>query len=68
VSRDQHTVEGEIEASVPLMLRGVAKEDTSTGAKGELMGSSGREIGIVGAPKDPKVGVGGSGAEEGKVG
>jgi hypothetical protein len=50
------------------MLRGVAKEDTSTGAKGELMGSSGREIGIVGAPKDPKVGVGGSGAEEGKVG
>jgi hypothetical protein len=36
----------------PLMLRGVAKEETLIGAKSKLMGSGGKEVGVVNAPKD----------------
>jgi hypothetical protein len=50
------------------MLKGIAKEDTLTIAEGELMGSSGREVGIACIPENLKVGVGGSGAKEDKVG
>jgi hypothetical protein len=46
-------VRGEIETPVPLMLRGAPKEDTSTGARGELMGSDGRGARVAGAPEDP---------------
>jgi hypothetical protein len=68
VTRDQQAVRGEIKAPVPLMLKGIAKEDTLTIAEGELMGSSGREVGIACIPENLKVGVGGSGAKEDKVG
>jgi hypothetical protein len=53
MSRDQQAIGGEIEASVPLVLRGVAKEDTPTGARGELMGTSGRGVRVAGTPEDP---------------
>jgi hypothetical protein len=69
VLRDQLGVRGEIEAPVALMLRIVAKEDTTTGEEGgggELMGSSGRKVEIADAPEDTKVGVRGSGAKDGK--
>jgi hypothetical protein len=52
MSGDQHAVHGEIETPVPLVLRGVPKEDTPTGVRGELMGSSGRGVRVVGAPED----------------
>jgi hypothetical protein len=61
VTGDQYAVRGKIEAAIPLMLRGIAKEDTVTGARGELMGSGAREVRATGAPEDPKMGVAGSG-------
>ena len=67
MSGDQQAVRGEIEEPIPLMLRGVAEEDKPIGVWGKLMGSGGRKVGIAGAPEDPKVGIRGSGAEEGKV-
>jgi hypothetical protein len=48
------------------MLRGVPEEETPTGARGELMGSGGREVRVAGAPDDQEVGIGWSGVEEGK--
>jgi hypothetical protein len=71
VSEDQYAVRGKIEVSIPLMLRGVSEKDTPTeagGGGGELMGSGGREVRIVDTPKDSKVSVRGSGAEEGNMG
>jgi hypothetical protein len=51
------------------MLKGVAKEDTLTGAEGgELMARSGRKVGIADTPEVLMVGVGGSGVKESKVG
>jgi hypothetical protein len=51
MSGDQLTFGGEIEALIPLVIKRVSKEDTSIGARGELMGSSGREVGMAGNPK-----------------
>jgi hypothetical protein len=68
VPGDQHAVHAEIETPVPLVLRGVPKNDTPTGARGELMGSSGRGIRVAGAPEDLQVGIGGSGTEKSEVG
>jgi hypothetical protein len=36
--------------------------------RGELMGSGGRDVWVAGASEDQEVGVGGGGAEKGKVG
>jgi hypothetical protein len=36
--------------------------------EGELMGSGGKGVQVASTPKDPKVGVGGSGVEKSKVG
>jgi hypothetical protein len=65
VSRDQQAVHGEIYTSVPLMLKRVPKEDTDRNG-----GLAYREQWqrLAGTPEDPKVGVGGSGAEKSKVG
>jgi hypothetical protein len=38
------------------------------GGGGKLMGSGGRSVWVADALEDPEVGVGGSGAEKGKVG
>jgi hypothetical protein len=38
-----------------------------TGEEGELIGSSGRKVGIADTPEDMKVGVRGSGAKDGNV-
>jgi hypothetical protein len=67
VSGDQHAIRGEIETPTPLILRRVPKEDTPIGTGGQLMGSSGRGVRVAGTPEDPKVGIGGSGAEKSKV-
>jgi hypothetical protein len=68
VTRDDDAVCGEVKASVPLVIRGVAEKDTPRGARSELMWGNGREVGVAGKPEDPKVGVGGSGTEESEVG
>jgi hypothetical protein len=64
VTRDEDYVGGEVKTLIPLMVGGVAKEDTASGARGELMRSSGCEIGVASAPEDTKMVVRGIDAEE----
>jgi hypothetical protein len=49
------------------MVRGVAEEDTTSGARGELMRRSGCEIAIASAPEDTKMFVRRMDAEESEV-
>ena len=49
------------------MIKGVSEEHTLAGARGELVGHSGREIRVASVPKDSKVAIGGRGAQEGEV-
>jgi hypothetical protein len=53
---------------MPLVLRGVPKQDAPTGTGDVLMWSGGRGVRVAGAPEDPEVGTRGSDAEKGKVG
>jgi hypothetical protein len=46
--------------------RGVLLENTMRRSCGKFVWSSGGGVGIAGTPKDPKVLIGGGGAEEGK--
>lgn len=55
-----------IKASVPLMIMGVTKEKIMIRSRGKFVRSGGRGVGIIGTPKDPKVIIGGGGAEEGE--
>jgi hypothetical protein len=57
----------EVKTPIPLMVGGVAEEDTASGARGELMRSSGSEIGVASAPEDTKIVVRGMDAEESVV-
>jgi hypothetical protein len=61
-------VSGEIKAPIPLVIRGVPKEDTTSGTGPKLVRGSGGKIRIAGAPEHMKVIVGGRGTKEGKVG
>jgi hypothetical protein len=67
VARDNDAVRGKVKTSVPLVLRGVAEEDTLRRAWSEFVGSDGREVGVASTPEDTKVRIGGSGTKEGKV-
>jgi hypothetical protein len=67
VTRDKNSVSGEVEASVPLVIRGIPKEDTTVGTGRKLMRGSGREIRVAGTHEDTKVIVGGRGANKSKV-
>jgi hypothetical protein len=60
-------VRGEIETLIPLTLRRVPKKDRQIGTWGLLMGSSDRDVQVVGTAEDPEVGIGGSGAKKSKV-
>ena len=57
--RDDDAVGEEIKAVVPLMVRRVTKEKTVSGARRELVWSSGGSVGIAGTAKDTKVGIAG---------
>jgi hypothetical protein len=59
MTRNDDAAGEEVKTSVPLMMREVTQEKTTTGAGGELMRSSGRGVGIAGTPKDPNVVIGG---------
>jgi hypothetical protein len=50
------------------VLRGVPKEYELIGTGSELMWSSGRGVRVAGAPEDPEVSIGGSGAKKGRAG
>jgi hypothetical protein len=60
---DDDMVWGEVKTSVPLVFKGVVEKDTLGRAWIED-----REVRVAGTPKDPKVGIEGSGTKEGKVG
>jgi hypothetical protein len=51
VTRDKDAVSGEVHTPVPLVIRGVPKEDTMSGTGHKLMRGSGGETRIAGAPK-----------------
>jgi hypothetical protein len=50
--RDNDEFRGKVKTSVPLMLRGVAEEDTPERAWSEFVGNYDREVGIASTPKD----------------
>jgi hypothetical protein len=52
MTRDEDAVGEEIKAAVPLVVRGVTEKKTMGGARGELVGSGVRGVGIVGTTKD----------------
>jgi len=60
------TVSGEVKAPVTLVIGWVAKKGTKSGARGKLVGSSGRQVRIAGAPKRSKIMIRGEGAMEGE--
>jgi hypothetical protein len=67
VTRDEDSVGGEVKTPISLMIGRVTEEDTTSGARGELMRSSGSEIGIASTPEDTKMVVRGMDAEESEV-
>jgi len=64
---DEDTMRGKVIAPIPLMIRGVPKEDTTSRARCKLVRCSGREVRVASAPKDSKVIIGGRGAKESEV-
>jgi hypothetical protein len=59
VTRDDDAVGGEVQTPIPLVVRGVAKEETSGGARRKLMGGSSGSVRVVGTTEHVKVVVGG---------
>ena len=67
MARNEDSVGGEVKTPITLMVGRVTEEDTTRGARGKLMRSNGREIGVASAPKDTKMVVRGMDAEESEV-
>ena len=67
VTRDEDSVGGKVKTPISLMIGRVTEEDTVSGARGELMRSSGSEIGIASAPEDTKMIIGGVDAKKSEV-
>ncbi|KAG8100349.1 hypothetical protein GUJ93_ZPchr0013g36350 [Zizania palustris] len=67
MSRDKDTTRREVKAMVPLVVGGVTEKHTKGRAGRKLVRSSGRSVGIAGAPKDTKVSIERRGAEQGMV-
>ena len=57
MERDDDAVCGEIKIAVPFVMSRVAKENTRHGARCELVGSYGGQVGITSATEHMKVGV-----------
>src|SRR6185312_13972299 len=67
VSGDQDAASGEVKVSVPLVVRGVTEEHTTSRAGRQLVRSSGGGVRVTRTPKDPKVVVARRGTEESVV-
>jgi len=67
VSGDQDAARGEVKASVPLVVRGVPKEHTTSRAGRQLVRSGGGGVRVTRTPEDPKVVVARRGTEESVV-
>jgi hypothetical protein len=59
VTRDDDAMGGEIKTSIPLVVRGVAKEEAASGAWRQLMRSSSGSVAIAGTTEHAEVVVGG---------
>jgi len=55
VSGDQDAASGEVKASVPLVVRGVTEEHTTSRAGRQLVRSGGGGVRVTRTPEDPKV-------------
>ena len=67
VSGDQDAARGEVKASVPLVVRGVTKEHTTSRAGRQPVRSSGGGVRVTRTPEDPKVVVARRGTEKSVV-
>jgi hypothetical protein len=68
VTRDDDAVGGEVKTPIPLMVRGVAKEKATSGARRKLMRSGSGSVRVAGTAEHTKVVVGRGCAVKGKVG
>jgi hypothetical protein len=68
VTRDDDAVGGEVQTLIPLVVRGVAKEEAAGGARRKLMRGSSGSVRVAGTAEHAKVGVGGGCAVQGEVG
>jgi hypothetical protein len=68
VTRDDDAVGGEVQTPIPLVVRGVAKEEATGGARRKLMRGSNESVRVAGTTEHAKVVVGGGGAVQGEVG
>jgi hypothetical protein len=59
MTRDEDAVGEEVKAMIRLVVRGVTEERTTSGTRGELVGSGGRGVLIAGTTKDTEVVIGG---------
>jgi hypothetical protein len=55
VSGDEDSARGEVKATMPLVVRGVTEKHTSSGARRQLVRSSGGGVRVTSAPEDTKV-------------
>jgi hypothetical protein len=62
VTRDDDAVGGEVQTPIPLVVRGVAKEEATGGARRKLMRGSNESVRVAGTTEHAKVVVGGGGA------
>jgi len=67
MARDDDPTGGEVKAPVPLVIRGVPKEDTQSGTGSQLVGSGGSGVRVTRTPEDTKVVIPRRGTEESVV-
>jgi hypothetical protein len=68
VTRDDDAVGGEVQTPIPLVVRGVAKEEAAGGARRKLMRGSSGSVRVAGTTEHAKVVIGGGCAIQGEVG
>jgi hypothetical protein len=68
VTRDDDAVGGEVQTLIPLVVRGVAKEEAAGGARRKLMRGSSGSVRVAGTAEHAKVVVGGGCVVQGEVG
>jgi hypothetical protein len=68
VTGDDDAMGAEVKTTIPLVVRGVPKEEASSGAGRQLMRSSSGSVGIAGTAEHAVVVVGGGCAVQGEVG
>jgi hypothetical protein len=67
VTRDDDAVGGKVQTAIPLVVRGVAKEEAVGGARRKLMRGSSGIVRVAGTVEHTKVVVGGGYAVQGEV-